>query len=526
MLFIHNEISDINKELENRGGNKKNDNFYLERKNFFMIKLEHLYLYNHLEQNNLVDTKIRNIKELVNLVSEEIRLIDNKLSIKEKADPDEIKLIQKQISNTSYKQIQHYKNLTEELKQPFDLKINNKLFRITHMNYLKLLKQMPQDIRKKIFIGMYDRYMDKKHDFANIYNSFLKNTVRITNKTNYTVKDFRLKTNGVSPSVFDIYLDAVKKNTSIIHKYIKHKKEQSKLKHFYNYDLYFQSFADNDINFTFNEAKELMLESFAPLGKDYQVIVKKLFKENHILVNNNQTNAYTIGSYNHLPYIIMKWSSSLKDLFTLSHEIGHAVHKVLSDANQPYNLNKYSKFLGEIVAKINESLLLKFLLESKIISPEEADKIFLSRFYGSVIRQTILADFESKLFDYAEKNTFLNADELCSLYYRLTIKYLGENIQIDDRYSIHWARVSHLFRPFYVYQYAIGFCAANTIKSNLLSSGEMVKNYIDILSSGDNVTLENALYRLGVNIMSRDYIDTSFIEFHNRFNVSKKHRKQ
>ncbi|MDW7660176.1 MAG: M3 family oligoendopeptidase, partial [Bacillota bacterium] len=240
----------------------------------------------------------------------------------------------------------------------------------------------------------------------------------------------------------------------------------------------------------YDEAREIVIEAVGPLGKKYQDTVKSAFEDRWIDVfetEGKRSGAYSWGTYDSKPYVLLNHKNNVDSMFTLAHELGHSVHSYLTRENQPYVYGNYSIFVAEVASTTNEALLNDYLL--KTIEDEGKRKYilnhYLEQFRGTIFRQTMFAEFERDIHSHVEAGGALTAEFMCDHYLVLNKKYFGPDVIIDDAIKYEWARIPHMYYNFYVYQYATGFSAAIALANQILTEGEpAVERYLEFLSSG------------------------------------------
>ena len=272
------------------------------------------------------------------------------------------------------------------------------------------------------------------------------------------------------------------------------------------YDIYTPMIPDMAKTISFEEAKETVLKALAPLGEDYVAKVKEGFENRWIDVYENQgkrSGAYSAGAYGCHPYVLLNYNGTLDDVFTLAHEMGHAMHSYYSNETQPYIYAEYKIFVAEVASTCNEILLMEYLLEHTTDQKERAYLLnhYLDSFKGTVYRQTQFAEYEMLTNRMSEEGESLNADNLSRLYLELNKKYYGDEIVSDDEIAYEWARIPHFYYNFYVYQYATSYCAAYSVAHKILEEGApAVERYKKFLSSGCSQAPVELLKIAGVNL--------------------------
>ena len=272
------------------------------------------------------------------------------------------------------------------------------------------------------------------------------------------------------------------------------------------YDIYTPMIPDMAKKVSFEEAKETVLKALEPLGEDYVAKVREGFENRWIDVYENQgkrSGAYSAGAYGVHPYVLLNYNDSLDNMFTLAHEMGHAMHSYYSNEAQPYIYSQYKIFVAEVASTCNEILLMEYLLKNTEDKKERAYLLnhYLDSFKGTVYRQTQFAEFEMRSNAMVEAGESLNAENLSALYLELNKKYYGPDMISDKQISYEWAKIPHFYYNFYVYQYATGFTSAVAIAQNILKEGApAVERYKKFLSSGCSDAPVELLKIAGVNL--------------------------
>lgn len=304
-----------------------------------------------------------------------------------------------------------------------------------------------------------------------------------------------------------------------MHKYVSLRKEVLELDELHMYDLYVPLVKELDIKIPYSEARETILQGLKPLGEEYLRILEEGFNSGWVDVYENKgkrSGAYSSGCYGVHPYVLMNYTDSLDNMFTLAHEMGHALHTHYSNENQPYVYADYKIFLAEVASTLNEILLLHYLLENTedVLKKKYLINHYLEQFRGTVFRQTMFAEFEKIIHEAAEAGQPLTAEFLNETYHRLNEEYYGPDIVVDQDIDLEWARIPHFYYNFYVYKYATGFSAATALANMILEEGEpAVKKYLEFLKSGDSDYPLNILKRAGVDMSSPEPISSAIATF-------------
>lgn len=294
----------------------------------------------------------------------------------------------------------------------------------------------------------------------------------------------------------------------------------------HSYDLYVPLVDEINFEVTYEKAKDIVLAALAPLGEDYIAIVQKAFDERWIDVVENKgkrTGAYSSGSYDTKPFILLNWQNNLNNVYTLAHEMGHSVHSYFTRHNQEYHYGDYPIFLAEIASTTNEGLLTDYLLKTNDDPKFQAYVLnqYLDGFKGTVFRQTQFAEFEQWIHEQSAAGVALTADEMSRFYGSLNQKFYGSDLFPDEAIAYEWARIPHFYYNFYVYQYSTGEAAATTLAERILTQNgaEDYKNY---LKAGNSDYALNVIKKAGVNMSQPDYLNEAFKVFEERLNEFEK----
>lgn len=386
---------------------------------------------------------------------------------------------------------------------------NGEKVRLTHGNYVLFLQSADRRVRKEAFEAMYSVYKQFVNTFAGLYNGQVKQQIFFAKARKYdSTLDAALTANNVSVKVYENLLDTVSANMDKLHRYVKLRKKCLELDELHMYDIYTPMIADAARKVPFEEAKETVLKALAPLGEEYVAKVKEGFENRWIDVYENEgkcTGAYSAGAYGTHPYVLLNYSETLDDMFTLAHEMGHAMHSFYSNSTQPFTYAEYKLFVAEVASTCNEVLLMEYLLKNTIDKKERAYLLnhYLDSFKGTVYRQTMFAEFEKESNRMAEQGESLTAESLNELYLKLNQKYYGTDIISDEEIAFEWAKIPHFYYNFYVYQYATGFSAAVALARGILKEGEpAVERYKKFLCGGCSESPLELLKIAGVNLES------------------------
>ena len=397
---------------------------------------------------------------------------------------------------------------------------NGEKVRITHGRYGQFLQSADRRVRKDAFENLYQTYKQFLNTSASLYCGNVKQQVFHAKARKYVSSlECAVDANNVSSSVYHNLIDTVNKNLDKMHQYVSLRKKCLGVGELHMYDIYTPMIADVAKKISFEEAKETVLKALAPLGEDYVNKVKEGFENRWIDVYENQgkrSGAYSAGAYGCHPYVLLNYNGTLDDMFTLAHEMGHAMHTYYSNANQPYIYAGYKIFVAEVASTCNEAILMQYMLNNT--DDEKKKRYLLNHFFeqfkGTLYRQTMFAEFEMEAHAKAEHGEVLSAESLCAMYKKLNEKYFGPDMVIDDEIALEWARIPHFYTPFYVYQYATGYSAAIAISTKILAGDEQViAGYRKFLSGGSSMHPIELLKLCGIDMTRPDVVQEALDVF-------------
>ena len=397
---------------------------------------------------------------------------------------------------------------------------------VTPANYSKILStNRNQEDRKTMFQTFYTIYEKKKNTIAAIYNSILQKG--IASKKAYNYDSFllsHLESDNIPEEIYLNLVNTAKNNTKPLQRYLKLRKKILGLEKYYNFDGSI-NLIEFDKEYEYDDAKEIVLNSVAPLGKDYVEKMKKAISEGWLDVfeaKGKRTGAYSAGVYGVHPYMLLNYNKTLDSVFTLAHELGHTLHTLYSDENQPFSMADYTIFVAEVASTFNERLLLDYMLENTN-DPKERIALLeqeIGNIVGTFYFQALLADYEYQAHKLAEAGEPITAEVLSKIMEDLFDKYYGDIIEKDELIYIFWARVPHFFNsPFYVYQYATCFASSAILYEKMINSSDESKKkqtldkYIQLLSSGGNDFPMEQLKKAGVDLSKIETIEAVARQF-------------
>ena len=391
---------------------------------------------------------------------------------------------------------------------------NGEEVQVTHGNYTRFLESHDRRVRHDAFKAVYDTYGKFKNTFASTLNGQVKRDNFYAKVRKYkNAREAALANNHIPEKVYDNLVQTINDNLHLLHRYVALKKKALGVDELHMYDVYAPLVKDVKMEFTYEEAQDVILKGLAPMGDEYLSIVKKAFTDRWIDVYENKgkrSGAYSSGAYGTNPYILMNWQNNVDNVFTLAHELGHSVHSYYTRKHQPYPYGDYSIFVAEVASTCNENLLTDYFLNTLEDKNERLYLLnhYLETFRATVFRQTMFAEFEHEIHVRAQNGEALTAESLTELYYNLNKKYFGDEMHVDEEIGLEWARIPHFYYNYYVYQYATGFSAAAALSQQILEEGEpAVKRYIDFLKAGNSDYPIEVLKKAGVDMTSTKPIE-------------------
>ncbi|HFC9121421.1 TPA: oligoendopeptidase F [Enterococcus faecium] len=402
---------------------------------------------------------------------------------------------------------------------------NGEKVQLSHGVYGQLLESTNRSVREAAFKGLYSVYEQFRNTFASTLSTHIKGHNFKAKVRNYSsAREASLSNNHIPESVYDTLVDVVNKHLPLLHRYMELRKRLLEVEKLHMYDLYTPVLGEAPITFTYEEAKEKALEALKPMGEEYMTIVEKAFSERWIDVVENKgkrSGAYSSGSYDTNPYILLNWHDTLDQLFTLVHEMGHSVHSYFTRSSQPYVYGDYSIFLAEIASTTNENILTEYLLETEKDPRVRAYVLnhYLDGFKGTVFRQTQFAEFEHFMHTEDEKGVPLTSEYLSDSYGKLNAKYYGPAVEEDPEIKFEWSRIPHFYYNYYVFQYSTGFSAASALAKRILSQEpDALENYLAYLKAGNSDYPVEVMKKAGVDMTQAAYIEDAMSMFEQRLN--------
>ena len=397
---------------------------------------------------------------------------------------------------------------------------DGKTVELTHGTYINLMRSHNRDVRKDAYDKTYKAYESHINTIAANYAANVKTDCISARVRNYpSARAAALFGGNIPESVYDNLITAVHEALPALHEYIKLRKEILGVDELKMHDVYVPLVEISERNITFDEAVSLANKGLAVLGEDYLREFNEGVESGWIDKYENKgktSGAYSFGSYDSKPYVLMNFDGTLEDLFTLVHEMGHSMNSLYTRRTQPFVYGDHSIFTAEVASTVNETLMMRWLLEHE----EDPDmkryiiNMYIEAFRTTLFRQTMFAEFEKITHEAQENGISLTADYMCDEYDKLNTEYFGPALSHDDMIKYEWARIPHFYRSFYVYQYATGYSAANAIADRILTEGEQARlDYIEFLKCGSNDYPVELLKIAGVNMEEKAPVERALKMF-------------
>lgn len=402
---------------------------------------------------------------------------------------------------------------------------NGEKIQLSHGVYGQLLESTNREVREAAFKGLYSVYAQFRNTFASTLGTHIKgHNFKAKARQYASAREAALSNNHIPESVYDTLVTVVNKHLPLLHRYMELRKRLLNVDTLHMYDLYTPVLGEAPIKFTYEEAVEKAIESLAPMGEEYLAVVKEAFSNRWIDVVENKgkrSGAYSSGSYDTNPYILMNWHDTLDQLFTLVHEMGHSVHSYFTRSNQPFVYGDYSIFLAEIASTTNENILTEHLLATEEDPRVRAYVLnhYLDGFKGTIFRQTQFAEFEHFMHQEDAKGTPLTSEYLSESYGELNAKYYGPAVEKDPEIKDEWARIPHFYYNYYVYQYSTGFSAASALAKRIWEKEPgALDAYLTYLKAGNSDYPVEVMKKAGVDMTQAAYIEDAMAVFEQRLN--------
>ena len=398
---------------------------------------------------------------------------------------------------------------------------NGKKVHLTDANYVVFLQSPNRRVRRAAFTKMYKTYRQFGNTFASIMNAHVREMTTISRERGYdTSLQCSVFDDEVTPAIYMTLIDTVNKNLPVLYDYYKLKKEVLGLSKYHLYDIYTPLIGSCDKKYSYEEAVEEVLDAIKIFGSEYHDTLEDGIKQKHWIdvypTRGKRGGAYSAGSYDTQPYILLNYTDTLNDVSTLAHEAGHSMHTYYSAAANTPQDYEYTIFVAEVASTVNELIFShKKLRESE--SDEEKLSILnqiMETYKGTLFRQTMFAEFERDMHAMCEAGETLTRELLCSKYYEIVKRYFGPGVVCDDDIAYEWMRIPHFYSCFYVYKYATCISAASSIVRRIEREGDAyIPQYLDFLRCGSSKSPLDSLKVAGIDLTDPAVIEDAISDF-------------
>ncbi|MFH1852443.1 MAG: oligoendopeptidase F [Candidatus Neomarinimicrobiota bacterium] len=393
---------------------------------------------------------------------------------------------------------------------------------LTRGRYSKLLQSRNPEVRRGAFLTRTEAFDKVKNTNAAVFDTYLKKDLFITRARKYnSTLEMALDADNVPVAVFDNLLNTVYANVEYLHRYMELRRKVMGMDEIHLYDTAFPIVDDVSLEVTYEQAVEMLLKAFEPMGEEYLDMVKQGFASRWVDVYENEGKrggAYSWGTFTSHPYILMNYNDTQDNMFTLAHEMGHAMHSFYSNQNQPYPTADYTLFVAEVASTFNEALLMDYMMKN---TDDPKLKLALldqwvNNYLGTVFTQVIFSEFERNAHQMVADGVPATVESLNQTYFDVEHKWYGPVAVVDDGYKYNWGRIPHFYRRFYVYKYAISYCASASLVKAVLEGREgAMENYMNFLKSGGSDYSIELLKKAGVDLSTPQPVDDAMEVFGN-----------
>ena len=492
--------------------------------------------YNEMSSYITPELLKKNYSDIETLYKKDKRLLEYEINLKDifrakkHTLSDKEELILSKLGNIYNISHNAFSKLTDvDLKFGKILDEKNKKIELTKSNYATYLESSNRNVRKNAFKKMYEGY----ESIINTNSELIKGEVKKHN----TMADIRhydssleasLYCNNVEKKVYETLISEVNNNLKLTQKMWDLRKEVLGLKKFHLYDTYVPLVDNFDKKYTFDEAKDLVLNALKILGDDYYKVLKSSFDNNWIDVyptKNKRGGGYCTACFLTHPYVFLNYDGRFGEVSTIAHELGHAMHYYYAIKNNSYQNYEYSIFVAEVASQVNELLLSYYMLDNAKSNDEQLFIIdeLIKRFKASVVRQTMFSEYEELIHKLDQDGNVLTKDLLCDEYLKLNKRYFGNNVVVDSLIQYEWSRIPHFYYNFYVYQYATGYLAALKISKDIYNKDQKaLEKYLKFLGLGCTLDPVSSLKVAGVDLTDKNVYEEGFKEFDSEIEIYKK----
>ena len=547
------EIKLLNEKIENikqyKGTLKSSSTKIYECYNLYERATEHyekIYAYGmlryHLDMGNSDNIKLFKKCEAISteferetsFITPEIKNIESNILLKYLDQNENLKRYERQIkeiirekkhilSDKEEELLANYMEVFSSMENTFDILTNTEFkfgklvdengeeIELTDSNYTKYLKSKSEKVRKQAFNLMYKKYKDFLNTIAELYLAQVKQDTITAKIRNYSSSlEKAVENDDSNLKVYNALIEAVHEGIKVNHEFISLKKNLLKKPEMHLYDIYVNPIEVEDDNISFEDAKKEVLDALSILGNEYISKLNEAFENRWIDVfpkENKRGGAYSMGVYGIHPYVLDNFINNKRDISTIAHELGHAMHSYYSNTSQNIFDSNYTIMVAEIASTTNEILLAKYQIANEKDKTKKAEIIYelLEMIRATLFRQTMFAEFEKQVHEKIEQKQILASSDLNKIYYKLNEEYFGKDCIIDKEIEVEWARIPHFYTPFYVYKYATGISSAIVIANNILNKKEgYTEKYIEMLKQGCRKKSVDLLKMVDVNLEDKN----------------------
>lgn len=391
---------------------------------------------------------------------------------------------------------------------------------LTHGNYISMMESSDRRVREDAYKALYAAFIKQKNTLASTYYYNVKKNAVFSKIRKYpSALASALDGDNIPESVYTNLVDTVNAHLDVLHRYVGIRKKMLGVDEIHMYDMYAPLVDMPKRSVPYEEALDVVRNALVPMGEEYLRDLNAGIDAGWIDVYENEgktSGAYSFGSYDSMPYVLLNYNNKFKDAFTIIHELGHSMNSFYTRKAQPYIYGGHSIFTAEVASTVNECLLMHDLLSKCEDKTERLYllNIYIEEFRTTVFRQTMFAEFEMQVHAAVEKGEVMTPDRLCEIYGGLNKKYFGPDVVYDDEIAMEWARIPHFYNAFYVYKYATGYSAAVALSRKIIEEGKPARDaYLEFLAAGDSDYPIELLKRAGVDMSKPDVIESAMSTF-------------
>ncbi|MFS0558714.1 oligoendopeptidase F [Brevibacillus sp. 179-C9.3 HS] len=424
-----------------------------------------------------------------------------------------------------------YGMLSKDVKFPKIKDETGKEVQLNRANFISYLESKNQNVRREAFKAYYSALINFQDSFASTLAAKVKGDNFYAAVRNYdSALEASLTPNNVPTKVYDELIDTVNDNLPLLHRYISLKKKMLGVKELHMYDIYVPIVPSDDKYISFDEGKKIVVDGLQAMGDDYVKAMSEGLDGGWVDVystDDKRTGAYQWGAYDTHPYVLLNHQGTLDDVYTIAHEMGHAMQSYYTNKNQPYISSNYPIFTAEVASTMNETLLFKSMYAKAKTKEEKMYLLnhYLENFRSTLFRQTQFAEFERAIHEKEQAGESLNAEAIKKIYLDINKKYYGKDMVSDEEIGMEWARVSHFYNyKYYVYQYSTSFAAAQALAKQIMDEGQPAVDRIrkNFLEAGNSAPPIEVLKAAGVDMSTSQPIEQAMEIFEETLNELEK----